>query len=62
MLPWLLQVYTGAYRGVWLTNELNELFMTRVTNAPIERLTSELSMCRELLDLEPDNKCTPCPC
>ena len=48
---------TGSEHILWLTTDLDQLFSTYLTTATSEVLESELVMCRELLQLEPDNKC-----
>ncbi|XP_019849488.1 PREDICTED: geranylgeranyl transferase type-2 subunit alpha-like [Amphimedon queenslandica] len=46
----------GSNSSLWLTPDLDLLFSTYLTAATSEVLDSELVMCRELLQLEPDNK------
>ena len=40
----------------WI-GDINEMFKESVAMVPQETLSTELTMCRELLELEPNNKC-----
>lgn len=42
---------------MWFIGNLSEMFKETITNVSLEVLQSELTVCEELLELEPDNKC-----
>ena len=42
---------------MWFIGNLSEMFKETITNVSLEMLQSELTICKELLELEPDNKC-----
>lgn len=44
-------------KEVWFIGNLTEMFKETVTNISMGVLQSELAICKELLSLEPDNKC-----
>lgn len=43
-------------KELWFINDVESIFQVMLTSASPEILTSELVICRELLQLEPDNK------
>ena len=49
-------VYLGEADSIYTAN-IRDLFGSALTEATSDVLTSELASCRELLELEPDNKC-----
>ena len=56
MVTVVAMVTIDAEYGSWIGN-LDDIFQVCQVTTSSDVLSSELAMCRELLQLEPDNKC-----
>lgn len=56
MVTMVAMVTVDADHGSWIGNQ-DDIFQVRQVATSSDVLSSELAMCRELLQLEPDNKC-----
>lgn len=56
MVTIVAMVTVDGDHGSWIGN-LDDIFQVRQVATSSDLLSSELAVCRELLQLEPDNKC-----
>ena len=62
MFPLVSSPSLGDNEKAWFIGNLSEIFKETITGVSAQVLQSELKVCKELLDLEPDNKCENYSC